>query len=57
MRRFFFRNLGPNSAEMKIRLCFSGNLSNAEFGVAPSRKSKLICRPVLHVRTYFLEYF
>lgn len=56
MHRFIFRDLGPNSAEMKIRLCFSGNLSNAEFGMASSRKSIFICKAVLYVRTYFLGY-
>lgn len=57
MHRFIFRDLDPNSAEMKIRLCFSGNLSNAEFGMASSRKGKSLCRAVLYVRRHFLEYF
>lgn len=54
--KIHFLDLGLNSAEMKIRLCFSRNLSNAEFGMVSSRKSKLICRPVVYVRTYFLQY-
>lgn len=42
--------------KLKSGFIFPCNFSNAEFGMVSSRKSKWICRAVLYVRTYFLEY-